>query len=489
MAHNGSPIQLHPQNPRYFLYEGQPLVLITATEHYGAVINRNFDYVAYLDEAADKRATLSRCFLLFRELEHYLLNPHSSCKPIPSEYIAPYLRAGPGYATDGYPKFDLDQWNPEYFTRLHGFLGAASQRGIVVELTLFSNTYADAIWKLNPLNSENNVQGIGAIAWQNYLTMRDQDLFEHQLAYVQKIVREVNHYDNIYFEVCNEPFGDYPDHASAAEVEAWHDAIRSAIREVEFKLPKRHLIFQVAVERSRVDNELDRLVDEPTIDAINIHDYQQLSYRGHVLPPLARFMQGDLRLWRINYLWTVCHSASKPIIFDEDNAATSSLDEEAWTIHRKRAWTTVFSGGHYNMIDFSIQSSGQEAGSPAARAHIRTWLKHLSTFMHAIDFVRMVPIRDFCAKLPEATLAATLANPGEEYVIYLADKREKDERGVGEPCAGSIEFALPAGRYDVRMYSPASGNYTDQSHIINGGPVTIALKSFTHDTVLHIIAG
>ena len=49
------PIGLHPENPRYFLYKGRPLALITATEHYGAVINRNFDYVAYLDDIPRRR--------------------------------------------------------------------------------------------------------------------------------------------------------------------------------------------------------------------------------------------------------------------------------------------------------------------------------------------------------------------------------------------------------------------------------------------------
>ena len=104
------PIGLHPENPRYFLYKAKPLVLITATEHYGAVINRNFDYIAYLDDAAEKRQTLSRCFLLFRELQVFdpatqvkPINPHSPCKPLPVEYVAPWMRSGPGFATDGYP--------------------------------------------------------------------------------------------------------------------------------------------------------------------------------------------------------------------------------------------------------------------------------------------------------------------------------------------------------------------------------------------------
>ena len=131
MADASAPISLHPDNPRYFLFRGRPLVLITATEHYGAVLNRNFDQTRYLDEAAEQRATLSRCFLLFRELEHIPLNPHSPCKPTPGEYVAPFARTGPGYAADGFPKFDLDRWDDEYFERLHRFLEGAARRDIV----------------------------------------------------------------------------------------------------------------------------------------------------------------------------------------------------------------------------------------------------------------------------------------------------------------------------------------------------------------------
>ena len=42
-------IRVHPANPHYFLFNGQATLLITSAEHYGAVINKGFDYVAYLD--------------------------------------------------------------------------------------------------------------------------------------------------------------------------------------------------------------------------------------------------------------------------------------------------------------------------------------------------------------------------------------------------------------------------------------------------------
>ena len=73
------------------------------------------------------------------------------------------------------------------------------------------------------------------------------------------------------------------------------------------------------------------------MDAVNLHDYQQLTYKGSILAPLSRFMQRDLRLARIQHLWTTVHETGRPFVFDEDNAATSSLDEESWIVHRKRA--------------------------------------------------------------------------------------------------------------------------------------------------------
>ena len=43
------PIKLNPANPHYYLFNGQPTVLITSAEHYGGVINKDFDYVTYFD--------------------------------------------------------------------------------------------------------------------------------------------------------------------------------------------------------------------------------------------------------------------------------------------------------------------------------------------------------------------------------------------------------------------------------------------------------
>ena len=54
------PLSLHPDNPHYFLFRGKPTILLTSGEHYGAVLNLDFDYFPYLDELKDAHPSISR---------------------------------------------------------------------------------------------------------------------------------------------------------------------------------------------------------------------------------------------------------------------------------------------------------------------------------------------------------------------------------------------------------------------------------------------
>ena len=42
-------IAIDPKNPHYYSFQGKPTILVTSAEHYGAVVNGEFDYVKYLD--------------------------------------------------------------------------------------------------------------------------------------------------------------------------------------------------------------------------------------------------------------------------------------------------------------------------------------------------------------------------------------------------------------------------------------------------------
>ena len=246
---------------------------------------------------------------------------------------------------------------------MHRFLHRASELGIVVELTLFSNTYADNIWALNPLRRQNSKQGIGKVDWQDYTSTRDRELLERQLAYVRKLVAETSQYDNIYYEICNEAGGGIAKHATSSEVDAWQETVAHTIREELQKRNRHHLVFGLEAFRysPRFEQSFDKSFAETILDAVNCHPLPGLSLGGRT-DDLGNFMSKELKLGQVRDFCLAAQRTRKPCILDEDNAASLYRDTVGWTIHRKRAWTVVLSGAHYDFIDFSV-TVGNEAGT------------------------------------------------------------------------------------------------------------------------------
>lgn len=476
-------VKINPENPKYLLFRGKPLALISASEHYGSVINRPFDFEKYLDDAQKHKITVTRTFLLYRELQS-ARNPSSPCKPESPDFIAPYPRTGPGRAMDGEPIYDLDKWNPEYFDRLHRFLDAAQKRGIVVELTIFSNTYADQIWALNPLRAANNLQHVGALDWEDYITLKDPELVRRQEAFARKIIEETSGYDNVYYEICNEPGGDVPGHATKAEVDAWQTEIARVLRDEMRRLNRPHLLSGQQAFSYGVPNRfpMDATFASSNFDIVNDHPLPNTQFGGQTFD-MGDFMSKQLRLAGVQGFCRATYSQRKPVSLDEDNTASIYRDIAGWTIHRKRAWTALFSGCLYDYIDFSI-TVGSEAGTPASRAAIRSWMQHLSEFMDSFDYVHSAPAPDWIAAHPEHLLVSALSASGKDFVAYMADDREEGDATAGESISGDVTFALPPGSYDLTLYSPVTGESSPAIRIHGGEKSEVTLPSFQKDIVL-----
>jgi hypothetical protein len=479
-------LTVHPDNPKYFLFRGRPLVLLAASEHYGSIVNRRFDFERYLYAATAIKQTVTRTFLLYRELQS-ARNPCSPLKPDSPDYVAPWPRTGPGDARDGELKYDLDQWNHEYFDRLHRFLSLASRLGIVVELTVFSNTYSDDVWDLNPLREGNNLQTVGTVKWQEYLSQRDGKLFERQVAYARKIVQETSRYDNVYYEVCNEPGGGFPTEPTLAEVDAWQDAMAKVLREELRNLHCPHLLAgQNAFSYKPVFTQaFDASYSETMLDMVNVHPLPNLILKGRQYQ-LGNFMSKDLKLAEFRDFFLMASQEPKPTVSDEDNAASLYLDDTGWTIDRKRAWMAVMCAAHYNFIDFSIQPH-MEAGTEESKRKIRKWMRNLSGFIHDFDFIHASPGQNWILSVPEHVVSAGLAVPGKDYVAYLADGREATELGEGNRISGKISIQLPAGNYRIHFYSPVSGEYSQPHRAKGGGTIEVTLDPFEHDLVLRAV--
>jgi hypothetical protein len=495
-------LRIHPENPKLFEFRGKPLVLLTATEHYGAVMNRPFQFEKYLADAADKGMTLTRLFMLFRELQTPV-NPYSTCKPESPDYVAPFERTGPGRALDEEPKFDLDRPNPEFFDRLHRFVGLAGEYGIIVEVVLLSQTYAPNIWALNPLNAKNNVNDVEEIEWPQYLSTKHPKLFARQAAHVRKIVTELNKYDNVLYEICNEPGGDVPGEGnpSTREVNEWLTALMGMVRETEAGLPNQHLIAgQEAFSYDGGVQGSDKSFRELPYDVVNVHALPNVHYGGQVYQ-MGDFMSKQLVLRTMRDYGLATYGERQPLNQDEDNVASQYKDAEAWTIHRKRAWTVLLTGGHYDYIDFSIINYC-EAGTPESRAQVRSWFGHLSRFIHSFDLARARPLTGAVLAQPAHALDVAFGVEGEDVAVYLADERElrsargmggdegqqtDDDQWEGGAIEGEVVVVLAEGEYEAAVFDPQTGQYSLWTEVRGeAGGTRLRVPRFWHDLVVRV---
>jgi hypothetical protein len=152
----------------------------------------------------------------------------------------PYLRTGPGNATDGLPKFDLTQFDQSYFDRLRQRVIEAGQQGVYVSVMLFDGyglhsdrLATDGYW----FTGTNNINGVddgyvSGISGTNSQSLQFPAITAFQDAYVRKVIDSVNDLDNVMYEVANEAGGSYSTD--------WQLHMIELVHQYEAGLPKQH---------------------------------------------------------------------------------------------------------------------------------------------------------------------------------------------------------------------------------------------------------
>ena len=380
------PIKLDSDNPHYFLFRGQPTFLISAAEHYGAVVNLDFDYIPYLDELHTHGFNLTQIFsgIMVEDNKSTMMGYDDCLAPRPGRLVIPWVRSPtPGYANGG-NKFDLGKFDPEYFRRLRNFVSEAGKRGIVVEIQLFWNYYRDDIWDISPLNPRNNINGIGKGGRNSPYNLSDPAITRVQTAMLKKIVAELKDYDNVYYEVADGPALDGS--------EPWSDRMVATIVQAEAGMPTPHLIAQTLFRKTSSTNP-----------AVSIYD-------------IPNFFPGAL-----------ARNAKYPKVTSFDDVTHLGPADKAY---RLRAWDKVLAGaGAFLVRDFSI-TPAYEAGGPTLAAgnyggggaSLRNQLAIVKGFMDGLNFTKMTHDSSMVRGIPANAAARVLAEPGKTYVIYVEPK-------------------------------------------------------------------
>jgi hypothetical protein len=446
------PISLHPQNHHYFLFREKPVVLIGSTEHYGAVMNLDFDYVKYLDELSTCGLNITRTFSgVYVEPGGAFGILKNTMAPGPERYITPWARSSePGYSNGG-NKFDLNQWDEAYFTRLKDFITEAGKRNIVVELDLFSCIYDTVQWKLSPLYYNNNINNMQIIReWKEVLSLKHPELLDVQVKMAKKIVTELKDFDNLYYEICNEPyFGD------TLALREWEVHMTGVVADAEKDFANKHLI------SNNVQN-FKKLVQEPK-QHVSIYNFH------YAEPPVTVPLNYHLNL---------------PLGDNE----TGFRGIEG-TIYRIEAWRFLLAGGAlFNHLDYSFTTENEDGsyvvqkGEPGGGSReLREQFRILAGFMRSLNFINMKPIGDDVVKPGiDGTSVEGLVEDGKVWAFYLSVKDTVATSSI-------LEVNLPAGSYNLTWTDTKTGSETPESHNgHNGGWLQIKSPEYLRDIALKI---
>jgi len=464
---NQDALKLHPKNSHYFLFRGKPTLLLTSAEHYGAVMNADFDFARYLETLEQTGFNYTRIFIgSYSETGSNNFGiSNNTMDPKPGKWVTPWVK------DSSLQKYDLTVWNPFFFDRLKAFISLASDKGIVVEVTLFTSFYVNNQWVSSPFYFANNTSALDSIPFGRANTLYNGKLMDFQEKYVRKIIQELNPFSNIFFEIQNEPWSDNPNLAGyknesdnktypndwqkrveiANDVSLeWQKKIISIILDEEKRLPKKHLVAQ------------------------NICNFG------------TPFHNPDPAVSIFNFHYAHPEAASENL----DKQGAMALDETGFMPHndfvyRRQAWKFILAGGAvYNNLDYSFVV-GKEDGTHLIDALTPGWggrdyrnqIKILKNFIESFDFILMKPDYSMLKEKKVADRMQILAQKGKQYAMYIHS---------GNMSVLSLE--IPDGIYRVEWINPLSGAIVKAETVkTKNKTLVLSLPPYKEDIALRLI--
>jgi hypothetical protein len=321
-------------------------------------------------------------------------------------------------------------------------------------MNLFCPFYTVDLWKANPMNAANNINGIGVCDGTEVYTLKHKDLTMVHEAVTRKIVKELKNFDNLYYEVCNEPY------ASTVTMEWQHHIINIIVNE-EKDFTAKHLIsLNIANRRAKVQNL------HPAVSIFNFH---------YCHPPDTVEMNYSLN----------------KVIGENETGFRGKED----VFYRTEGWEFIVAGGAlYNNLDYSftykhpkgtfLEYRSPGGGSPS----LRRQLKILKGFIESFNFVKMVPDNSIIkggqissplsGALAQANITArALVEAGKQYAIYVNGGTKVE-----------LKISLPKGRYRAEWVNTKTGR-TEKTEEFDhpSGNKTLVSPNYKEDIALRII--
>jgi hypothetical protein len=449
------PLRVHSANPRYFSDASGKAIYLTGWNNARELQDNAWtdynhkptitDYASFLKSLKQHNHNYMRMWVV----EHTKHTPEDTVLTSPM----PYLRTGPGNANDGELKFNLYRFNDEYFDRLRSRVVAARDEGIYVSIMFFQGWSVDRResyeisrnpWPYHPFHAMNNVNDVngdlgGNGEGEEVHTLQDSTVTSIQEAYVKKVIDTVNDLDNVLYEVANE---------GGAYSKDWQFHMIRFIKDYESAKPKQH---PVGITAGYFSNSVLALSPADWISpgAIKWSDPHDSWISD---PPSA--------------------DGKKVIITDTDHILGARFLTSNLVFGLRWVWKSFMRGHNPSLLArLTTALGGAPEDSLRDNANfelIRKALGYARNYSEKVDLAYMVPRTDL------ASSGYALANPGVEYLVYLAASREV-----------TVDLSDSDALFSVEWGNTISGDIA-KGPIVTGSSIRKFTAPYDSDSILYL---
>ena len=399
--------------------------------------------------------------LLWRvELPHFCSLP-TTAGPSPDMTVSPqpWLRTGPGRATDGGLKFDLTKFNQSYFDRLRTRAQALNKAGIYVGVDLFIGEWLNVFRCSSdgyPFTGANNINGVddgyagGKRGIASISMTAPNAITRFQDAYVEKTIDTLNDLPNVLWMVSEE---------APANSVWWNRHQILHVRKYELKKRYQHPIGYAALTGS----------SDATIYNSNA-DWVAPAVR---VSPVRTCGEG--------------HPTCKVNINDSDHSYFGMWNETAQQ-NRNYAWENFMTGNQVLFMDpylvyyprenrnLCVSPTDAICSAPDPRwDNFRNNLGYILRYSRRLALGSATPHPALCST---GYCLAQTPSAGAEYLAYA-------------PAGGKFTMDLSAmpgsRRLKVEWFNPATGRVMTGRPIAAGSSAQTFIPPFRGDAVLYLM--
>jgi hypothetical protein len=418
-------IRPYAENPAYWEYDGQPVLLLGGTITDNLFQTEHIE--SHLDSLVDSGGNYVRNTMSDRDMGD--------------------LKA---YAMTADGKYDLDNWNEEYWRRFENMLKLTSERDVIVQIEVWDRfDHSRDPWLTDPYNPGNNINytyeesGLdsvypshpGANLQPFFFTVPELNnnvtVLQYQEAFVKKMLSISLGYGNVLYCIDNETSG----------VEEW------ATYWAEF-IKNNSNGREIYLTQMWDNWDVTSLVHKRTLDHPEKYGFIDISQNSH--------NPGRLNWDRAQYIFNYISGNPRPV---NSTKIYGSDDHDAW-LHRGMTTEHAVQTFFRNIIGGFASSRFHRPPHGLGLSGIP--INSMKTIREIEELVKMWDIepRMDLLKVSEDNTAYLAAREGEEYLLYFP----KD--GIVE-----LDLAGHANKFTVQWINTGNASW-GISHEIEGGSFT-----------------